>query len=280
MHRPDEGRRSGRHRFRRGILKKKHQVQYPNLNIKSKAMRTSLLRDILDLFFPRTCAICGNVLAGGEEMICIKCLFRMPGTDTWKQPYDNEMAKLFWHLIPIERCCALFHHISHATSARAVYQLKYMHHPEMGIYLGRMLAKKGLGIQFFDGIDAIIPIPLTRKREKERGYNQSFLIAKGIQQLTHLTIIKDAVRRKKFSESQTHKNRQERLENVSQVFEAAATYHDGQGEHPITQLEGKHILIIDDVCTTGATIISCAETLIKAAGKMKISVLTVGFAHD
>lgn len=86
-------------------------------------MRTSLLRDILDLFFPRTCAICGNVLAGGEEMICIKCLFRMPRTDTWKQPYDNEMAKLFWHLIPIERCCALFHHISHATSARAVYQL-------------------------------------------------------------------------------------------------------------------------------------------------------------
>ena len=75
-------------------------------------MRTSLLRDILDLFFPRTCAICGNVLAGGEEMICIKCLFRMPGTDTWKQPYDNEMAKLFWHLIPIERCA-----LSSITSA-------------------------------------------------------------------------------------------------------------------------------------------------------------------
>jgi predicted amidophosphoribosyltransferase len=136
-------------------------------------MPTSLLRDILDLFFPRTCAICGNVLAGGEEMICVKCLFRMPRTDTWEQPYDNEMAKLFWHLIPIERCCALFHHISHATSARAVYQLKYMHHPEMGIYLGRMLAKKGLGIQFFDGIDAIIPIPLCpRKRIQHGGYPQ------------------------------------------------------------------------------------------------------------
>ena len=166
-----------------------------------------------------------------------------------------------------------------AESAALILALRLVD-GNVGIYLGRMLAKKGLGIQFFDGIDAIIPIPLTRKREKERGYNQSLLIAKGIQQLTHLTIIKDAVRRKKFSESQTHKNRQERLENVSQVFEAAATYHDGQGEHPITQLEGKHILIIDDVCTTGATIISCAETLIKAAGKMKISVLTVGFAHD
>ena len=199
-------------------------------------MRTSLLRDTLDLFFPRTCAICGNVLAGGEEMICIKCLFRMPGTDTWKQPYDNEMAKLFWHLIPIERCCALFHHISHATSARAVYQLKYMHHPEMGIYLGRMLAKKGLGIQFFDGIDAIIPIPLTRKREKERGYNQSLLIAKGIQQLTHLTIIKDAVRRKKFSESQTHKNRQERLENVSQVLKPLQPIMTGRASTPSRNL--------------------------------------------
>ena len=66
-------------------------------------MRTSLLRDILDLFFPRTCAICGNVLAGGEEMICIKCLFRMPGTDTWEQPYDNEMAKLFCQSILAKR---------------------------------------------------------------------------------------------------------------------------------------------------------------------------------
>lgn len=243
-------------------------------------MHTSLLEDIINLFFPRTCAICGKVLTGGEEMICIKCMLRMPRTDTWEHPYDNEMSKLFWHLIPIERCCALFHHISHATSARAVYQLKYMYHPEMGIYLGKMLAQKGLSIQFFDGIDTIIPIPLTRKRQKERGYNQSLLIAKGIRQLTHLPIIKDAVKRNKFSESQTHKNRQERQENVSQVFEAAETYHDEQGKHPITELEGKHILIIDDVCTTGATIISCAETLIKAAGKMKISVLTVGFAHD
>lgn len=160
----------------------------------------------------------------------------MPGTDTWEQPYDNEMAKLFWHLIPIERCCALFHHISHATSARAVYQLKYMHHPEMGIYLGRMLAKKGLSIQFFDGIDAIIPIPLTRKREKERGYNQSLLIAKGIQQLTHLTIIKDAVRRKKFSESQTHKNRQERLENVSQVLKPQQPIMTGRASTPSRNL--------------------------------------------
>ena len=126
----------------------------------------------------------------------------------------------------------------------------------MGIYLGKMLAQKGLSIQFFDGIDAIIPIPLTRKRQKERGYNQSLLIAKGIRQLTHLPIIRDAVKRNKFSESQTHKNRQERQENVSQVFEAAETYHDEQGKHPITELEGKHILIIDDVCTTGATIIS------------------------
>ncbi len=93
----------------------------------------------------------------------------MPGTDTWEQPYDNEMAKLFWHLIPHRTLLRSLHHISHATSARAIYQLKYMHHPEMGIYLGRMLAKKGLGIQFFDGIRRHHPHPAHPKtRERTR----------------------------------------------------------------------------------------------------------------
>ena len=243
-------------------------------------MKLSLLGNIIDFLFPRYCAICDERLLGTEEMLCATCLQDLPITPTWEAPYENNMAKMFWGRIPIEKCAALFYYHSHSNPSYIIYKLKYHQRPDTGNYLGRLIASKGIESDFFKDIDAIIPIPLTRKRQKERGYNQSLLIAKGIQQLTHLTIIKDAVRRKKFSESQTHKNRQERLENVSQVFEASATYHDGQGEHPITQLEGKHILIIDDVCTTGATIISCAETLIKAAGKMKISVLTVGFAHD
>ncbi len=228
---------------------------------------------------PRTCAVCGNRLVGSEEMICCSCLLDQPWLHFWAHPYDNEMAQLFWHLIPIQRCCALYHHLSHTPSARPIYQLKYGHRKEMGIYLGELLGSKGLESGFFEGIDAIIPIPLAPKREKERGYNQSLLIAQGISHLTHLPIIKDAVNRTIFHESQTHKNRAERQDNVEHVFSLSTHYHDPNGQHPISQLAGKHLLLIDDVCTTGATIISCAHELQKA-GKMQFSVLTIGFAHD
>lgn len=242
-------------------------------------MKISLLGKILDLMLPRTCAICSNRLVGSEEMICCSCLLAQPWTDFWAHPYDNEMAKCFWHLIPIERSSALYYHVSHTTSARPIYQLKYGHRQEMGIYLGEFLASKGLDVDFFEGIDAIIPLPLAPKREKERGYNQSLLIAKGISHLTHLPIIKDAVSRTVFHESQTHKNRRERLTNVEHVFCLNTQYHDQEGKHPICELADKHLLLVDDVCTTGATIISCAQELQKA-GKMRFSVLTIGFAYD
>ena len=242
-------------------------------------MKISLIGKILDLLQPRTCAICGNKLMGSEEMICCSCLLDQPWIHFWDQPYDNEMAQLFWHLIPIERCCGLYHHLSHTSSAHPIYQLKYCHNKEMGIYLGEMLASKGLETNFFEGVDAIVPIPLAPKREKERGYNQSLVIAQGISRLTHLPIIKDAVSRTIFQESQTHKNRTERLANVEHAFHLNTQYQDPEGRHPISQLAGKHLLLVDDVCTTGATIISCAQEL-KKAGKMQFSVLTVGFAHD
>ena len=242
-------------------------------------MKISLIGKILDLMLPRTCAVCGQRLTGSEEMICCSCLLDQPWVHFWTHPYDNEMAKLFWHLIPIERCSALYHHLSHTPSARPIYQLKYGKRKEMGIFLGEMLASKGLDTDFFEGIDAIIPIPLAPKREKERGYNQSLLIAQGISRLTHLPIIEDAVSRSTFQESQTHKNRAERQANVEHVFNLSPHYHDHEGKHSISELAGKHLLIVDDVCTTGATIISCAHEL-QQAGKMRFSVLTVGFAHD
>lgn len=242
-------------------------------------MKISLLGKILDFLLPRTCACCGDYLSGNEEMICIKCLFRMPWTNYWEHPYDNEMAKCFWHLIPIERCSALYYHVSKTQAAHPIYRLKYGNDPDIGIYLGEFLGEKGQRYNFFEGIDAIVPIPIARKREKERGYNQSYIIAKGIQNITHLPIIRDCVTRTVFVQSQTKKDRLERRINVDQVYRLADAYHDQYGKHPISHLAGKHLLIIDDVCTTGATITSCAQELMKA-GKMKFSVLTVSFAHS
>lgn len=223
-------------------------------------------------------------------MLCISCLTSLPYTNTWTDFYENEMAKMFWGQIPIERCIALFRYQSHSLPSNIVYNLKYFDRPEVGIYMGRLIALNGLdpscfmntkngSSAFFEGIDAIIPIPLTPKRQKQRGYNQSEMIARGIQEKTGLPIITDAVKRMVFTESQTHKNRWQRQENVEHVFQLSDSYHLGKEKHPISDLAGKHLLIIDDVCTTGATIIACCKQLMKI-GKLKFSVASIGWTHD
>ena len=240
-------------------------------------MRLSILAKIIDLLFPRFCPICGNRLAGEEESICMACNLHLPRTDTWENPYENEMAKMFWHQIPIEKACALFYYKGHSFASNILYQLKYAHHPEIAFDMGRLLAQEGIRINFFHDIDGILPIPLAKNRQRERGYNQSEEIAKGVASITHLPIYTHIVRRTVFKESQTHKDRWQRLDNVSQVFELSS--------HP--SLDGKHILIIDDVCTTGATILSCCQAIIagmrqanEATQGIKFSVLSIGWAKN
>ena len=175
------------------------------------------------------------------------------------------MAKAFWHLIPIERAAAFFYYESHSETANIIYQLKYKGHPEIGVTMGRMVAMEMKNTGFFDEIDGIVPIPLTKKRYRQRGYNQSEEIAKGISEQIGLPIYADAVKRAKFTASQTKKGRWERNENVERAF-------------VLNRVPAgvKHLLLVDDVVTTGSTVISCAKQLVQA-GDMKISVLSLGF---
>lgn len=236
-------------------------------------MRISILAKIIDLLFPRFCAMCGNRLVGEEEMVCMSCLLHLPRTDTWGNPYENEMAKIFWHRMPIEKSAALFYYQGHSLASNLIYQLKYQNHPEMGEFLGRMIAQEARCVNYFDDIDAIVPIPLAKNRRKQRGYNQSEEIAKGIAAMTGLPIWTDVVERTQFSESQTHKDRWERAENVENVFVLSSN----DTMKTCRSLEGKHLLLIDDVCTTGATIVACAHALMKIP-KVKFSVITIGYA--
>lgn len=233
-------------------------------------MHYSLLGKMFNQIFPSSCAICEQTLLGGEEAVCSDCFLTLPVTNTWTHPYDNEMAKIFWHLIPLERCCSLFYYHSHAPSSQLLYRLKYGQEPDLGYRLGRLIAQKGKEIQFFEEIDGIIPIPLSSARLRSRGYNQSLMIAEGIASATNISILYDVVKRTSFAESQTHKNKWQRNENVEHVFELTDAY-------PVAQLVGKHLLLVDDVCTTGATIVSCCKTLMSLGG-MKFSVATVGWA--
>lgn len=253
-------------------------------------MRQSILAKILDFLFPRFCPVCGGRLMGEEEKVCISCLFSLPSTTTWKSPYENEMTKMFWVQVPIEKCCALFYYSSHAPSSNILYQLKYHDQPELGVYMGELLAQEGERCHFFDDIDAIIPIPLAPKRLRQRGYNQSLEIAKGISKQTHIPIIEDAAIRTIFQSSQTDKARQGRFENVKHVFDLAPKYKPSPspsiGIQP-SPLAGKHLLVIDDVCTTGATIIACCQAIMRGCNihaeckneaHLKFSVLTIGWA--
>ena len=232
-------------------------------------MIISFWRRLLDLISPRPCVVCGHRLTVTEEVICAKCNFHLPRTDFHHNAYENEMAKLFWHQIPIERATAYFYYEPHSSTANIIYQMKYKDHPEIGEVMGRMIGKELMTSGFFDGIDGIIPIPLTKKRQRQRGYNQSFEIARGVSEATGLPLFDKVVKRIGFKRSQTSLGRWERNENVEKVFELI----DG------TTIQGKHLLVIDDVVTTGATCIACSKELVKA-GDVKISILSLGYAKN
>lgn len=232
-------------------------------------MRISFWTRLLDLISPRLCVICGHRLSVTEEVICSKCNLHLPRTFFQQDPYENVMAKLFWGQIPVERAAALFYFEAHAETANIIYELKYRNHPEIGEVMGRMMARELQSTGFFDGMDAIVPVPLAKKRQRQRGYNQSVEIARGVSAVTGLPIYNKVVRRTVFEGSQTNKGRWERNENVEKVFELADD----------DNIDGKHLLIIDDVVTTGATVIACAKELVRA-GDVKVSVLALGLAKS
>lgn len=221
---------------------------------------------LLDLISPRQCVVCGQRLAVSEEVICSKCNLHLPRTGFQADALENDMARMLWGRIPVERVAALFYYEAHAASARIIYHLKYHDHPEMGRVMGRMVAREFAISRFFDGIDAIVPVPLAKKRQRQRGYNQSREMAEGIGEVTGLPIYNKVVRRTGFKGSQTRLTRLERNENVEGTFLLA----DGNS------IRGKHLLLVDDVVTTGATVVACARELLKAEG-VRVSVLSLGF---
>ena len=224
---------------------------------------------ILDFISPRLCVVCGHRLAPTERSLCGVCLFHLPRTDFHQKPLDNPMAQLFWGLTPIEKAAALFYYHPHSETAQLVYRLKYNNRPDIGEDMGRVMACEFQATDFFSDIDVLLPVPLASKRLRQRGYNQSEQLAIGISDITHLPIVSKALRRKHFQQSQTTLNRWQRQENVTDTFQL-------KEEH---LLQGKHVLLIDDICTTGATLIACANVL-KDIEDIRISVLTLGFTKD
>ena len=148
--------------------------------INSDAPRFSFFRRLLDIFAPRLCCICGQRLTPTEEEICISCNLGLPRTGYAASPLDNLLSRRFWGRIPVERCASLYFYKVHSHTKRPVLRLKYMDHPETAIFFGKMMGREFGEEGFFEGMDMMIPIPLAKNRMRERGYNQSEMIARGI----------------------------------------------------------------------------------------------------
>ena len=220
------------------------------------------------LFFPKHCAVCGALLRNGEEMMCLTCETGLPLTGYGHTP-GNPAEQRFWGRIELQRASSFFFYAPDNGYRSLILQLKYMGRKDIGRYLGRMagsmLQKEG----FFEGIDGLLTVPLHPKRLRKRGYNQSDCIAQGISDVTGIPIERYGIVRTIYSETQTHKQLIERWTTTRQAFAL----------HPKAKLYGKHLLVIDDVLTTGATLSACAEAVLQQASSAQISIFTLGIAH-
>ena len=227
----------------------------------------SLISDLFSVFFPTHCFMCGKRTFHSEDFICASCNMQMPRTHYAENPYNNYLAQVFWGRIPIEKASSLFFYNPDSKPATAIYDLKYHNHPEIGVDFGKLMAQEFSAHDFFKDIDVIVPLPLAKNRLRERGYNQSEMIAQGVKEITGIPINTGIVERTIYKESQTHKDRWSRYDNVEGVYHLLNA----------NEAKGKHILLIDDVITSGATICSCANEIAKA-GNVKFSVISLGFA--
>jgi len=224
---------------------------------------------IYNEFSPKCCLACGGRLEFFESLICLKCKHHIPKTGFLAQ-LENPVSELFWGRVYLQQAASMYYFQKKSRLQAMLHALKYKNKPEMGQLLGEMVAEEMQQYQNWRHFDAIVPVPLHPDKQKIRGYNQAEEIAKGIQKKIFIPIVSDIVYRTKFTESQTRKTKIERWHNMQSVF--------GLNEKA-NQFENKHLLIIDDVLTTGATIDATANVLSEIKD-VKLSVLTVAFAKD
>ena len=227
------------------------------------------LRALSNLLFPRYCAICGKRLTTNEMALCIACNWHLPRTYQHLTPRDNLLCRLYWRKVPIERAAAWFYYAAKSPVSKAIYTMKYHHRAVIGEQLGYMMAKEIAPEGFFDGVDCLIPVPLTPARKRQRGYNQSRCIAEGVARITGIPILDKVLIRTHFAGSQTKADVQMRQKNVQHAFQLTRPQ----------AIKGRHVLLIDDVVTTGATTLACAKALAEAEGVV-ISVLALGVVKE
>ena len=226
------------------------------------------LSDMVDVAYPDVCFGCGTPLADSENCICLSCLVQL-GTTGMHTEEPNEVTDLFINKSPVVHGGSYFKYIKSGILQLLIHDLKYRGRPEIGEYLGRIagqgLKKSGM----FKDVDCIVPVPLHPDKLRTRGYNQSLMIAQGLSQMLDIPIDTSVINKVVYNSTQTKKHRFERYLNSLNLFKAV----------PRPDVCGKHLLLVDDVLTTGATLESCINEL-KTIQGVRVSVFTLARAMD
>ncbi len=227
----------------------------------------AFFQNLLQTLFSSTCACCGDVLLTGEKQICINCLANLTAT-FYSAHDDNHTERQLAGRIPYQHATSLYVFRKGNTVQQLVHAMKFHSNSDLCIFMGRQMGLELLHSGRFDDIDLLVPVPLHWRRRLQRGYNQSELLCRGISEVMGRPVNKRALVRHRNTHQQSMQASGDREENVRDAFSV---------RHP-DDLQGKHLLLVDDVLTTGATLGSCCDAL-KSVNNLKISIATLSIAH-
>ncbi|MBI9035628.1 MAG: ComF family protein [Bacteroidales bacterium] len=223
----------------------------------------ALLKDLIYLLYPDVCSCCGNSLVNQEDHICTNCLIHLPKTNFHKYE-DNPLNRIFYGRVPLFSAASYLHYSKKGRVQRLIHQFKYKGERELGQILGRYYGRELIESPLFNTCSGIIPVPLHENKLRKRGFNQSELIARGLSESMNIPVISDNLFRQSYTPTQTRKSKFERWKNVEETFVL---------KNP-DALTNQHLLLVDDVITTGATIEACASSLLKV-NNVNVSVISL-----
>jgi ComF family protein len=227
---------------------------------------SALFTDLLELFYPDLCITCGDRLVSQEKYVCFNCWSDLPLSRFHRDP-ENPVARLLWGRVNIESAASYFHYRKGSKYQKLIHFIKYKGLKELGQEAGMRFGRDLKEAPLFSGIDCIVPVPLHPRKQKKRGYNQSEWIARGVSAAMGKSLVNGNLIRNRDSSTQTRKSRFERWQNVEDIFEVLRPH----------EFSGSHILLVDDVVTTGSTLEACAFQLLKAENT-KVSAATLAFS--
>ncbi len=226
---------------------------------------STFFKNIAHLLYPRICAGCGSGLLQDNTLICADCMDELPLTGFYMHR-NNPVEKIFRGRLPVITASAHTYFTKDSIVQNILHSLKYAGNREAGINMGRMIGRELKSCEWNKDLFALVPLPLHFKKLKKRGFNQAEMICEGISSVMNVPVLKDVITRRKNTETQTHKSREERWNNIESKFELnkAAGYMD------------KHMLLVDDVITTGATLEACGTELLKIEG-LRLSIAAFAY---